>query len=126
MRCASSCSAPCSPKHGEAQGDPRRGEPGRVLATHRFLTVHSESLGGNARSSGEWLEQVEWRDLIAGAVELLRIARSAVIYLARLIDIGEGIASQARQDQAKAAGKPILIPPLPLPRAITEDADFDF
>jgi hypothetical protein len=58
----------------------------RHTATHRFLVVHEMLL---AEERGEWLERVEWRTLGEQSIAQLQIARAALVYLARLIDINE-------------------------------------
>ncbi len=96
----------------------------RHSATHRFLTVHSMDPGVEA-VDGDWLDRVQWSELIDGALQLLTTARSAVIYLARTIDLAEQKADEARRVKAEDEGKPLLIPPLPTSRAVTENAEFD-
>ena len=76
-------------------------------------------------ADGDWLDRVEWSELIDGALQLLTTARSAVIYLARTIDLAEQKADEARRAKAEDEGKPLLIPPLPSFRAVTENAEFD-
>jgi hypothetical protein len=58
----------------------------RHTATHRFLVVHEMLL---AEERGDWLERVEWRTLSEQSIAQLQIARAALVYLARLIDINE-------------------------------------
>jgi tetratricopeptide (TPR) repeat protein len=96
----------------------------RHSATHRFLTVHERD-SGVGPTDGDWLDRVEWSDLIDGALQLLTTARSAVIYLTRTIDLAEQKADEARRAKAEEDGKPLLIPPLPTFRAATENAEFD-
>jgi tetratricopeptide (TPR) repeat protein len=91
----------------------------RHTATHRFLTVHRLPTASE-EPAGDWLEHVDWDNLVAGAVTLLGTARSALIYLARMIDIEENRASRKREEDAEASGKPALTPPLPLMRSIPE------
>ena len=96
----------------------------RHTATHRFLTVHR--LPGTAdEPAGDWLEHVDWGDLVTGAVTLLAAARSALIYLARMIDIEERRAARRREEQATGSGKAILAPPMPLPRSTPEHPEFE-
>ncbi len=59
----------------------------RHAATHRFLTVHSEM----APESSDWSERINWRDLIDESLCQLRLARSAIFYLAQMIDMQEDV-----------------------------------
>lgn len=100
----------------------------RHTATHRFLTVHRLPSTGN-EAAGDWLEHVDWDDLVTGAVTLLGTARSALIYLARMIDIEEhraGLKREVkREEEAEASGKAMLIPPIPLSRSTPEHPEFE-
>jgi len=80
---------------------------------------------GPKPAGDDWLDRVEWSELIDGALQLLTTARSAVICLARTIDLAESKADEARRAKADDAGEPLLIPPLPTFRAVTENAEFD-
>ena len=57
----------------------------RYAATHRFFAVHNEG----APYSSDWTEHVSWPELIQGSLELLRLARGAILYLAQMIHIHE-------------------------------------
>ncbi len=63
----------------------------RHTATHRFLVVHEMLFEEEA---GEWLERVEWHTLREQSIAQLQIARAALVYLARLIDINEAQVAQ--------------------------------
>jgi tetratricopeptide (TPR) repeat protein len=73
----------------------------RHTATHRFLVAHNMLLDESGPSD-DWLERVEWRDLITGTVHQLGIARAALVYLARTIDIRETSAAQELHTEAGA------------------------
>jgi tetratricopeptide (TPR) repeat protein len=88
----------------------------RHSATHRFLTVHSMPLDKD-RSTGRWLEQVGWTDLIDGTRSQLAAARSALIYLAWMIDIAE------KPPPSKAGSG--VVAPMPIFPAETEHPEFD-
>jgi tetratricopeptide (TPR) repeat protein len=90
----------------------------RHTATHRFLTVHS-MLIEEQEGGGGWLEQVSWSDLIDGTLSQLATARSALIYLAWMIDISE---RSSERSKPKPGG---VIPPLPIFPAETEHPEFD-
>lgn len=66
----------------------------RHTATHRFLVIHEMLLG---EETGDWLERVEWRTLRDQSVAQLQIARAALVYLARLIDINEAQVAQGEK-----------------------------
>jgi hypothetical protein len=57
----------------------------RNAATHRFLVAHVEM----TPESTDWLDHVSWNDLLDGTLEQLRIARKAIFYLVRTVDIHE-------------------------------------
>ena len=88
----------------------------RHSTTHRFLTVHSMLLDED-RGTDEWLEQVSWTDLIDGARSQLTTARSALIYLAWMIDIAE-------EPPPEKSGSGVIAP-LPILPAETEHSEFD-
>lgn len=96
----------------------------RHAATHRFLVVHRLPRAGS-EPDGDWLEHVDWDDLVMGAITLLSTARSALIYLARTIDIEERRLATRRKGAATASGKPSLTPPLPLPRSMPEHPEYE-
>jgi hypothetical protein len=96
----------------------------RHAATHRFLTVHRLP-AAIEEPAGDWLEHVDWDELVTGTVTLLSTARSALIYLARMIDIEEHRAARKREEDAAELGKPILTPPLPLLRSLPEHPEFE-
>lgn len=84
----------------------------RHSATHRFLVVHEWDPG--EAPSGEFLDRVSWAELSEGLTWQLRTARSALIYLARSLEIREGRLSA----KAEAEGK--VIPTLPTFDAVSE------
>jgi hypothetical protein len=96
----------------------------RHTATHRFLTVHRLPTADD-EADGDWLEHVDWDDLVAGAVDLLGTARSALIYLARMIDIEEHRTARRREEEAAASGKASITPPLLLPRSMPEHPEHE-
>lgn len=57
----------------------------RHAATHRFLVAHH----GMAPESSEWLERLEWNELVRVMLEQLGVARAALIYLVRTVDLSE-------------------------------------
>ena len=63
----------------------------RHAATHRFVTVHAES----PPKSSKWSERINWRDLIEESLFQLRLARSAIFYLAQMIDFQEDLKAAA-------------------------------
>ncbi len=75
----------------------------RHTATHRFLTVHW-MLAESDASNTDWLERVEWRDLINGTRKQLATARAALIYLARLIDAAESPAARRMEERKESEG----------------------
>jgi len=79
----------------------------RHAATHRFLVAHN--LGqGTGRS--DWFERVDWSELLEGSVQQLRIARAALVYLARMIDSRE-----SGDDEGHGDGDPDRpVPEVPL------------
>jgi tetratricopeptide (TPR) repeat protein len=96
----------------------------RHAATHRFVVVHRLPSAAD-EPTGDWLEHVDWDDLINGGITLLRTARSALIYLARMIDIEEQQRAKQREKEAAASGKPSVTPPLPLPRSTPEHPEYE-
>lgn len=96
----------------------------RHAATHRFVVVHRLP-GASNEPAGDWLEHVDWDDLVSGAITLLGTARSALIYLARTIDIEEQRRRKQREEAAAATGKPAITPPLPLPRSVPEHPEHE-
>lgn len=88
----------------------------RHSATHRFLTVNWMLLDDDKSTSG-WLEQVTWDDLINGTRSQLATARSALIYLAWMIDIAE-----SRRPRGSGSG---VVMPMPVFPAQTEHPEFD-
>lgn len=96
----------------------------RHAATHRFVVVHRlPSAAGEPAS--DWLDHVDWDDLVSGTITLLVTARSALIYVARTIDIEERRRAKQRENAAAASGKPSLVPPLPLPRSAPEHPEYE-
>jgi len=57
----------------------------RHAATHRFLVLHH----GTPPESSEWLERLDWNELVRVMLEQLAIARAALIYLVRAVDLCE-------------------------------------
>ncbi len=96
----------------------------RHAATHRFVVVHRLP-GADDEPAADWLDHVDWDDLVSGTVTLLATARSALIYLARTIDIEEHRRTKQREEAAAATGKPSLVPPLPLPRSTPEHPEYE-
>jgi hypothetical protein len=64
----------------------------RHAATHRFLVVHDMLA---EHEDGEWLQHVGWSSFCAQSIQQLKFARSALIYLARLIECEEAQRSKA-------------------------------
>lgn len=81
----------------------------RHAATHRFLVIHSES----PIESSNWSQHTNWYDHMDESVFQLRLARSAGIYLAQMIDIRE-------RALAKASPSAGLVMPWDLPRTDTD------
>jgi tetratricopeptide (TPR) repeat protein len=79
----------------------------RHTATHRFLIAHSlpPMIEPVPR-----LDRVEWHILVEQSIELLRVVRASIIYMARTIDINEAL--NARDDAEKGA----IRGPMHLPR----------
>lgn len=88
----------------------------RHSATHRFLSVNWMLLDDDKSASG-WLEQVAWDDLVNGTRSQLATARSALIYLAWMIDIAE-----RRRSPGSGSG---VVMPMPVFPAQTEHSEFD-
>jgi hypothetical protein len=66
----------------------------RHAATHRFLVVHAMM----TPESTKWLEPVSWEDLKSSLLEQLEVARGAIVYLARMIDIHEAASRENLKD----------------------------
>jgi tetratricopeptide (TPR) repeat protein len=96
----------------------------RHAATHRFVVVHRLP-GAASEPAGDWLDHVDWDDLVVGTVTLLSTARSALIYLARTIDIEERRCAKQREETAAASGEQSVVPPLPLPRSMPEHPEHE-
>jgi len=62
----------------------------RHAATHRLVVAHEF---GTPESTG-WLERVEWPALEAASLDQLQLARAAIIYLVRAVDVEEHVKSQ--------------------------------
>jgi tetratricopeptide (TPR) repeat protein len=73
----------------------------RHAATHRLLVTHWSPTDPDA---SPWLERIGFSELAEAALEQLRISRSALFYLARLVDIEEHRAAAA--DIAQRASIP--------------------
>jgi len=86
----------------------------RHTATHRFLVVHSMMPG----DSNAWLDHLGWDELVVGLHQQLAIARGAVVYLARAIDIHENL-------DRKSAAEGGFTVTLPLERADTDLEEWD-
>lgn len=84
----------------------------RHSVTHRFLVVHEWD--PVEAPSGEFLDRVSWGELIEGLTWQLRTARSALIYLARSVEIREGRIGEVAEGEGK------VIPTLPTQDALTE------
>ena len=91
----------------------------RHTATHRFLVAHDLSVDESRAAVGEWLDRVEWPELVTMLSMQLRIARSGIIYLARMIQIRERRRSSELDDEGA------WVPPLPMQNALTEHPDLD-
>ena len=63
----------------------------RHAATHRFVTVHAEM----PPESSDWSERINWHELIDESLFQLLHARSAIFYLAQMIDIQEDMKAAA-------------------------------
>ncbi len=86
----------------------------RHAATHRFVTVYSEL----PPRASKWSERINWRELVDESLYQLRIARSAIFYLAQMIDIQE--------DRKAAAGcRNLVTMPLALLRLDTDSLESD-
>lgn len=86
----------------------------RHAATHRFVTVHAES----PPRSSKWSERINWRELIEESLFQLRLARSAIFYLAQMIDTHEDIKSST------GSGTSVTMP-LPFSRLDTDLLEAD-
>lgn len=84
----------------------------RHSVTHRFLVVHEWD--PVETPSGEFLDRISWAELMEGLTWQLRTARSALIYLARSVEIREGRVGE----EAEGEGK--VIPTLPTQDALSE------
>ena len=63
----------------------RRLNQRRHAATHRFFSVHIEG----TPDSSNWIERLSWSELIEESLESLRIARSAILFLAHMVHFHE-------------------------------------
>ncbi|MCY3748920.1 MAG: LA2681 family HEPN domain-containing protein [Chloroflexi bacterium] len=81
----------------------------RHAATHRFVIVHTEF----PQESSEWSERITWHDLIGESLFQLRLARSAIFYVAKMIDIHE-------EGKAAALAEASAIMPLTYSRLDTD------
>jgi tetratricopeptide (TPR) repeat protein len=84
----------------------------RHAATHRFLVLHDHLLDN---SDGPWVDRVDWASFSEQLIAQLRIARSAIVYLARTVDIEE---ARTRQNEG-------LVLELPLDQIPDELAELD-
>ena len=85
----------------------------RHAATHRFLVIHNEI----ASESSDWSEHTNWFDHVEESLYQLRMARSAALYLAQMIDIHE----KALSTVDSSAG---LVVPWSMPRTDTDLMEF--
>lgn len=85
----------------------------RHTATHRFLVAH-ELGASSAPAGGDWLDRVDWKEMIDGLTWQLQLARAALVYLARIVEIREG-----RFDQ-ELGGDEGIVAPIPIAQAPTE------
>ena len=85
----------------------------RHAATHRFLVIHNES----PSESSDWSEHTNWFDHVEESLDQLRMARSAALYLAQMIDIHEKALSAADSSTG-------LIVPWSMPRTDTDLMEF--
>lgn len=67
----------------------------RHAATHRFLVAHH----GLAPDSTEWLERMEWTELVDVMLQQLAVGRAALVYLVRAVDSHE---AKILRDEATA------------------------
>lgn len=86
----------------------------RHTATHRFLVIHSMM----TPSSTEWLDRLDWGQLVDESLQQLGIARAAIVYLARAIDIHE-------KAQRGAAPRNGLTMPFAIPRMDTDLSEYE-
>jgi tetratricopeptide (TPR) repeat protein len=89
----------------------------RHAATHRFLVAHHMLLAEPA--DNDWVERIEWDELVHGIISQLQTARAALIYLAQAIDYEEA------QRHACMAAKPGVIPTMPMWPVHTEHSEID-
>jgi hypothetical protein len=68
----------------------------RNAATHRFLVAHQLFAEDH---DGPWLDHVEWSKLVEQSIEQLRVARAAILYLVRTVEISE--ANSVRLDRER-------------------------
>lgn len=80
----------------------------RNAATHRLVVAHEME----APESTGWLERVEWPALEAASLDQLQLARAAIIYLVRAVDLEEHA-----KEQQYGEGKLVQLP--------TTDVDAD-
>lgn len=66
----------------------------RHAASHRFLVAHHAL----APESTEWLERMEWTDVVEVMLQQLAVGRAALVYLVRAVDSNE--AKISRDDEA--------------------------
>lgn len=86
----------------------------RHTATHRFLVAHSIMTPG----STEWLDRLDWTQLVDESLQQLGIARAAIVYLARAIDIHE----KAQRSATPGDG---LTMPYEVPHVDTDLAEYE-
>jgi tetratricopeptide (TPR) repeat protein len=89
----------------------------RHAATHRFLVAHHMLLTEPA--DNDWVERIEWGELVNGIISQLQTARAALIYLAQAMDYEEA------QRHADMATKPGIIPTMPMWPVHTEQSEID-
>lgn len=85
----------------------------RHTATHRFLVAH-EMGASSAPAAGDWLDRVDWEEMIDGLTWQLQLARAALVYLARVVEIREGRFNQ------EFGGDEGIVAPISIAQAPTE------
>jgi tetratricopeptide (TPR) repeat protein len=77
----------------------------RHAATHRFLVLHDLRL---EEGDGPWVDRESWSRFCEELLAVLRIARSAIVYLARTVDIEE---SQTKHGEGPMFELPLSLMP---------------
>jgi hypothetical protein len=69
----------------------------------------------------DWFNRVRWSDLVSAILGQLRAGRAALLYLARLIDIHEGVGRKP----PNAGGEEAVVPPSVILRVDTRLVERD-